>query len=238
MTFHNCKSILLIAIFTAMGCTSKPLKVASDARILNLKDSTNLIDATFAGDLKKMAQLLQQGKDINERNSQGINPLMVAARKCNMTSLKWLIEHKADVTLLDAESSSPVHFATLGNCPAAIELLTKAGTPIDAKDGFDLTALMLAVRFGNVETVKAILQTGANLNIQDAQGWAAIHYAALRGRVEILDALIDKGPDLEVKTLAMETPLMIALQERQKTLAQRLIDSGAKVSQAATTEHE
>src|SRR5205814_4178571 len=55
----------------------------------------------------------------------------------------------------DEQGSTALHYAVLGNQTKAAELLLAYHAPTDVKDGFDLSPLMLATRFGDLTLVKS-----------------------------------------------------------------------------------
>ena len=61
----------------------------------------------------------------------------------------------------------------------------------------DLTSLIEAVEQGNLEHVKAIIDTNDHLiNQRDEAGGTALHYAALNGHRQIVTLLVERGAEI------------------------------------------
>lgn len=59
----------------------------------------NLFDAVVNEDTKRIKSLLDEGKNINEKDENGTTPLMVACKRGNLRIIKFLLEHGADVNV-------------------------------------------------------------------------------------------------------------------------------------------
>ena len=74
-----------------------------------------------------------------------------------------------------------------------VNALIKAGTNVNAKNNYGMTALMLAARGGHTEIINALIEAGAD-NLTDSEGKTALIYAAwYNSNAETVNALIDAG---------------------------------------------
>lgn len=94
------------------------------------------------------------------------------------------------------EDSSPVLIlsALKGHDQITLALL-EAGAPVNEKNRYNYTALMMAAGCKNAETVRALITAGSSLNEKDIRGYTALIWAAEAGTAEIVETLIDAGAD-------------------------------------------
>jgi hypothetical protein len=71
--------------------------------------------------------------------------------------------------------------------------------------------LVEAIKSGNREAVKELLESGAELNRQDKHGWTALNWAAGKGDLEMIELLLRHGADPFEVGRDLRTPQMIAL---------------------------
>lgn len=73
------------------------------------------------------------------------------------------------------------------------------------------TELIEAVRTGNPDLVRALIQSGSDVNQQDEQGWTPLNWASGRGHPEIVKLLVESGADVFKVGRDLRTPYLIAL---------------------------
>lgn len=81
----------------------------------------------------------------------------------------------------------------------------------DIYDNLTNTPLIEAVRAGEVNTVKELLDGGADVNEPGEQGWTPLNWAAGKGNLELVTLLVEKGADVFKVGRDQRTPQMIAL---------------------------
>jgi ankyrin repeat protein len=81
----------------------------------------------------------------------------------------------------------------------------------DIYDNLTNTSLIDAVRAGEVNTVKDLLDGGADVNEPGEQGWTPLNWAAGKGNLELVTLLVDRGADVFKVGRDQRTPQMIAL---------------------------
>lgn len=140
-------------------------------------DSGNpLLRAVFLRRLRLTRLLLEGGSYINESDSQGQTPLMVACRT----------QH------CDAQSASRVKL---------VQFLLEKGADPNIQDKEGLTALMHACRErAGPEVVSLLLDSGADINLEDQSGRSALVHAVMAGERVVLKLLLEackaKGKDV------------------------------------------
>ena len=99
-----------------------------------------------------------------------------------------------------------------------------AGTAVAAED---IPYLLTAASKGDIETVRAMLNSGASPNTKDADGITALMYAARKGNAEVAAALIEKGAEINAKDSGGWTPLMFAAKKNYVDTVRVLLEKGA-----------
>ncbi len=131
-------------------------------------DSGNpLLRAVFLRRLRLTRLLLEGGAYINESNSQGQTPLMVACRT----------QH------IDAQSASRVKL---------VQFLLEKGADPNIQDKEGRSALMHSCReHAGAEVVSLLLASGADISLEDQSGTSALVYAVMAGDWKVLKVLLD-----------------------------------------------
>ena len=80
--------------------------------------------AIVKGDIDTVKKMIELGSDVNQR-SEGMTPLMYAARYNRVDIMKVLIEKGAKVDTRDGKGYSALKYAKLSNAKEAIALLKK-----------------------------------------------------------------------------------------------------------------
>jgi hypothetical protein len=158
-------------------------KLLADVGKVNLQDQygrTALLHATASPHSAAMvAALLSAGADVNIPDSRGTTALMNASQLGEVDTAKMLLAHRADANnRTDTGVTALMLAADAGRSGGAIvQLLVNSGASVNDQDIDGKTALMVAVREPNVESVQNLLQAGASTKIMDSHGKTAIEYA-------------------------------------------------------------
>ena len=59
--------------------------------------------------------------------------------------------------------------------------------------------LIEAIRYGQVETIKGLLEGGADVNVRDTNGLSTLAQAIVTGQVEVVKLLLQSGADVNLK---------------------------------------
>ena len=65
----------------------------------------SLSAAANDGDLARVTQLIEQGADKNQVDSNGWTPVYAATRKCHIAVVRYLVEQGADMEKADRDGS-------------------------------------------------------------------------------------------------------------------------------------
>lgn len=114
------------------------------------------------------------------------------------------------------------------NIDAPIEIMQKFISQINEKNSRGYTPLRDAVRLNKTDGVKFLLFKGADLNEKDKEGNDILLYAIItEAPYEMIESIIKSGADVNTKNNAEQTPIMIALAQKNADLLKLLIKSGA-----------
>ena len=125
-------------------------------------------DAAMEGDRPAVRTLLQQGRDVNAAQGDGMTALHWAAMKNDAELAQMLVYAGANVratTRLGA--NTPLVIAARNGSAGVVDVLLKAGADAKAPTSTGTTPLMLAAASGNVEAVKALIAAGAEVDTRE-----------------------------------------------------------------------
>lgn len=173
--------------------------------IRDQRQSTPLHEAVAVGNLLSVNLLLDNGADLSLRNSVGTSPLRLAASRGFNQIVEKLLDHGAEIDAYDASCETPLPY------PALVD----------------------AILCNKPMTVQLLLQRGANVNHQtNKKGQilpSPLHIATAKRLFQVMDILLQHKPNLETRDRDNKTPLVIACQNLDSKIAQRLLAAGADV---------
>ncbi len=126
-----------------------------------------LMAAVISGDAAAVEKLLKGGADPNKGNKgsfMGIPPLSAAFMWPNAAVLRALLDAKADIEIRDSRGATPLMWSVYhdNSDPQLARMLLAAGASPNAVDANGDSALIHAMRRGNVEAVRVLEQGGAS----------------------------------------------------------------------------
>lgn len=137
---------------------------------LNLKNElgdTALMRATVVGNLEVVKLLVEKGASIHLKNKKGYTPLMKAAERNYLSIMQFLISKGGNVNevrILGKDSSTALHLATQEGHRNAVELLIRSGANVNLKDSDGFVPIFHAIKSGNLEIVKLLVEAKADLS--------------------------------------------------------------------------
>lgn len=152
---------------------------------------TALMRAVKANDAAAVRKLIADGADVNELESSGDAPLIMAAYLGHTEIVKLLLEAGADVTVLDPSmKATALHAAAYAGRTEAAKLLIQYNIDIDKQGPYNgYTALHDAIWQNNVETAEVLINAGANLNIKSKDGQTPLEFARAKKHTKIADMI-------------------------------------------------
>ncbi len=123
-----------------------------------------------------------RNRDVNQKDEDGVTPLIHAVLKGDAEQAATLVERGADIDLKGncapgSEEATPLIWASKLGYAAVVDLLLSRGALVDEKDYYGMTALMRAVMGCHYEVISLLLERGADVNVPAMSGESALMMA-------------------------------------------------------------
>ena len=190
-----------------------------------------------ANSLEKVKLLLARGANPNATGRDGLTPLIAAADRGDSQIVEALLSAGADVNAQDSngdtalllllDASDRRRKRNVEEYPVLVGALLRAkNINVNAQNKKGETALMRAVRLGNVESIRLLLGAGANPNAADKVGDTAYVLAYENGNAEIEKLLTTAA--VQNKTPAVLNAFLVAaISKKDAAKVKELLDQGA-----------
>jgi ankyrin repeat protein len=193
------------------------------------------------GELQKLQLIADAGFDLdipNPAEDWNSTPLMYAAQNGLFHTVKFLIEHGANVKAKNDHNMEVLHFAVEKGGVGLIKLLIEKGANINpvSKDNDTPLLRALHMRKGldyteNKALFAELLKHGADINARNANQGTPIHIAVIHYCFDISKDFIIEGAEVNLQNNEGNTPLHFAVGlslEKVKLLLQRGADPTIK----------
>ncbi|XP_076285606.1 uncharacterized protein LOC143211647 [Lasioglossum baleicum] len=195
------------------------------------EDPKVVCTAVRCGNLELVEDLLKNGADINALDNMyfRFSLLHEAVKRKQVQMVKLLINYRANVNVKNSQGETPIVNAIQNTDTKMIELLLTNGA--DIKE--DPKVVCTAVRCGNLEIVEDLLKNGADINALDNMyfSFSLLHYAVLRKQLQMVQLLINYGANVNVKDTREKTPIVDAIQNKDKKIIKLLLSNGADIKE-------
>lgn len=119
-----------------------------------------------------------------------------------------------------------------GNVANAEKILSSQKIDLNKKDKDGLTLLMLAVKEGNTECMRLLVDKGADTSIATSSwGDTALHLAASYRHLSAVEILLGANADINSKNAHGYTPLIYAILGKNEEIVRLLINKGASIKE-------
>lgn len=152
-------------------------------------------DLLRKGDTAAVRALVEKSPRLVEaRDAQGLSLLHYAAYGRDAGLVEFLIDKGAESGAAGPSGETPLMVAASNDRAEIVAALLKKGAPLEAKNEYGRTALVLCAREqGQAATARILLEAGADIEAADRNGSTALELAAWRGKTEFVDLLLERG---------------------------------------------
>ena len=216
-----------------------------------------LVTAVRDADRESLRVLVDAKAPLEIMDDDGNTPLLLAAKKNNVSVIKLLhdagaypdardkdgksIVDKAiadgnveiltifnrSITKLGCDGQNMLTRAVIEGDTGKFELFVKADASLDVSDSSGYTALASATMRGDLDFVRRLIAAKASLNMRDRQGNTALALAARNGDTDIMTALLTAKASLYPVNESGYSALMLAVCRGDPCAVSELIKAGA-----------
>ena len=203
------------------------IEAGANVNAANRFAATPLWAAATNGSGAMVERLLRAGANPNTAALEGEPPLLAAARAGSVDAVRALIVHGAHINATEAWRGQTALMLAVGDDRPHLEiarLLLEHGADVSIQSNGGFTALLFAVRQGDLDATKLLVGAGAPVNNKAAGAPAAGRTAGPVSSVllmalnnshwDIAHFLLDRGADADAADRTGFTPLHVVVRKR------------------------
>ena len=176
--------------------------------------------------------LLDNGADLEARDSGDQTPLCIAARKSAEDIVRILLDRGANVNAYSNLGHTALHFSLEeGNFNVA-KILFEHGAKINPKEIEGEYALLAAAHASDLDMIRLLVEHGVDPDARTADGHTALDIAVLNENYDILKCLVEHGARADMMSDIEYGPTALhqAIRQQDFTTVKLLVDRGANVN--------
>ena len=189
----------------------------------------------------RVAELLhERGADVHIRGDWARTLLHASSKAGRADTVRWLLNHGADVNARQDDGWTPLHLAAFISNLEIAQILLEHHADINAQnDDGEVPLHRAACSYSHqIDVMRLLLEHGANANARDNGGSTPLHYSSFKrggdrtyptkGKVDGARLLVKHGASIDAENNRGETPRQAALIARRHSIAEFLLECGAK----------
>ncbi|XP_031632850.1 serine protease persephone-like [Contarinia nasturtii] len=175
-----------------------------------ISSSIEIHNAAQRGDVNKVKELIQNGVNVNNKNSDGWTPLITASFFGKNDVINVLIRNGANINDKSNYGYTGLHVAVQQNKEETVDFLLKHGSDINTINNDDWTPLISAVDGGLLNMTKLLIRNGASIDKQTKFGYTALHISVQKGNAELVEMLLKNQADKSIKNNDGVSPMELS----------------------------
>ncbi|WYZ35802.1 hypothetical protein EsH8_X_000449 [Colletotrichum jinshuiense] len=188
--------------------------------------STNAIDVIAALSAENRTEtlwLISQARELSSCDDRGRTVLSWAAARGWPEIVKAALKIGSTVEYADKSGRTPLSYAAEYGHADVVKILMKNKALPAAADRSKRTPLEYAAARGCVDVMRELLSDPrVDIRHWDNDGYSSLHWAAENGQDDAIKLLLKEGAIIDARDFKDCTPLIVALQKRQKGAADLL----------------
>ncbi len=205
--------IQLAATNGSVAMIEKLLAAGVDPNFANPGGETVLMNASRTGRVDAIKLLLDRGAKVNAKESErGQTALMWAVLENHADAVKLLLARGADINAKTTARTIKGEYTPARAGGAAGNGIIRQRALPTAEGG--MTALLFAVRDGNMPMTRLLLDSGADIQLASANDTSPLIIAILNGQAEIASYLLNRGANPNAIDAYKRGPLFAAIELR------------------------
>ncbi len=210
-------------LLTFIGISS--ILMSMNANTLNKEIADNIVQRAENFSSVRRAK-------INKQDANGDADLHRAVKNETIDRVRYLLEHGADVKVLNKNGNAPLHLAILKGDVDLVKLCYNSQI-INTGNESGFTPLHLAATRGNDALIDVLRANGARVDTRDNLMATPLHFAAACGNVAVILCLVQKhNADIHAVDKMWATPLNYAAYSGKTEAVDCLVGLGASVNEA------
>lgn len=210
------------------------LLVEKGADVAASDEISPLIPSIINDKNRKLAEyLLENGADINriDESNEGTYLHYAIAHK-HLGSVRFFVEHKANLFIPDTEGRMPLHLAVEKEALDIVEYLLSKGVSVNLPDAYGNTPLTYAYRSQISENlIEYLITKGAALPLNFKEGQTTpLHLTAKRGNMQFLQNLGEVSIEVDHRDSKGDTALHLASANGSFDVVKYLVEKGADIT--------
>ena len=226
-----------------LGLVKQLIYLKANVNVVNRDGYIPLQQAVSQSSIEIAKQLVEGGANmpVTDKNGMSVLHIIASSAKPHIGLVIWLAKKGLDVNLVDRQGNTAFHIAIEnGHIELAKQLLVLGADPyVSNKAGLtplhlacqtkqiewikhlsqqsNLLPLHWAIKAGDLQLVRQLVELGLDINVVDQAGWSGVHWAADQGNLPMLKYLIEEAHLMPlIFDKQGKTPLDMARRGNQK----------------------